>query len=180
MYREGKANICECGGHCWAPATQWGVVIVDAQDALLLQGYSWHLMNPRRRSPYAKSFRCKSPTTPSGALLHLAVLDFPKQEVDHKNGNGLDCRRNNLRPCGHQENTFNQTARGGTSVHRGVHWSKEKNRWSAQANADGKRKFLGAFDFELDAAICYNYHAAHIHSDFARLNAIPSNEYTHD
>ena len=180
MYRAGESNSCECGAHCWAKATQYGVVIVDAEDAHLLRDYSWCLMNPRRLSPYAKSYRCKSPTTPSGALLHLAVLNHPEEVIDHIDGNGLDCRKSNLRKATQKQNTHNRRRPlRGKARFKGVS-PRQDGRWVSQVQMDGTRKHLGYFDFELDAAVCYNYHAAHLYGGFAKLNAIPADEYAHD
>jgi hypothetical protein len=50
----------------------------------------------------------------------------------------------------------------------------------ARIGVDGKQIHLGTFRFEIDAVICYNYHAAHYFGDFARLNRIPDGEYPHD
>jgi hypothetical protein len=34
-----NATICECGKTCFAPTSQWCVVIVDAEDGWLLRKY---------------------------------------------------------------------------------------------------------------------------------------------
>ena len=41
---------------------------------------------------------------------------------------------------------------GGTSKYRGVHYHKLANKWEASIRVGGKRKYLGLFKDELDAA----------------------------
>lgn len=72
--------------------------------------------------------------------------------VDHRNGDGLDCRRLNLRVVTHAENTRNRRARVfGTSRHRGVYWNKQRGLWYARAKVDYKHVWLGAFEDEDEA-----------------------------
>jgi hypothetical protein len=42
-----------------------------------------------------------------------------------------------------------------TSSFRGVYYNKQSQRWRAQISYNGKRKDLGTFKTELDAAIAY-------------------------
>ena len=65
-----------------------------------------------------------------------------------------------------------------SSKYKGVR--RVANRWRAEIRASGERIFIGSFGLEIDAAIAYNYHAAHFHGDFAKLNRIPDGEYPHD
>ena len=44
---------------------------------------------------------------------------------------------------------------------------------------DGKRKWLGRFAFEVDAAVCWNIHAAYYRPHWP-LNEIPEGEWCHD
>jgi hypothetical protein len=57
-------------------------------------------------------------------------------------------------------------------------WEYAPKRWIAQIKIEGIRVRLGTFGFESDAAIAYNYHAAHYFGEFATLNKIT--EYFHD
>jgi hypothetical protein len=67
---------------------------------------------------------------------------------------------------------------GGWSKYKGV--SRLGSAWRAMIMVNGKLSYLGLFGFESDAAIAYNYHAAYYHGEFAKLNTIPPEEYTHD
>lgn len=50
------------------------------------------------------------------------------------------------------DRTFTKSAEK-TSDIKGIHWHKSKNKWEASSYVNGKRKYVGAFDNEQDAAI---------------------------
>jgi len=64
----------------------------------------------------------------------------------------LDNRKANLRIVTPQQSAQNVSSRGGSSLHRGVTWRKDKNKWVAQAQLNGKNHYLGLFDSEIEAA----------------------------
>jgi hypothetical protein len=187
MNRKPVCHICECKLTAWAPATKWGIIIVDYYDRAWLDQYGWSMTNSDRISSYAHSWKCGIHRSGSG-YLHQAVTNSTKgQRIDHENGNGLDCRRSNMRPASQRQNTHNTRGhRRGTSQFKGVHFVPAgHNRritpmWAGQIREDGMSKTRGYFANELDAAICYNYHAAHLFGDFARLNQIPRDQWAHE
>lgn len=94
---------------------------------------------------------------PSGrtVYLHRELLGLEPGdglEGDHRNGDRLDNRRENLRIASHAENQQNRHYGWGTSLHRGVCWDKAHGCWRASAMLDGKRYYLGLFAVEEDAA----------------------------
>lgn len=99
--------------------------------------------------------------------LHRAVMGCVRgdgREIDHRNGNPLDCRRQNLREATHAQNTQNVTAhRDARSSHRGVSWHKGADKWRATVFVDGRQKHLGFFDDELEAAqVASEFRKAHM------------------
>lgn len=91
--------------------------------------------------------------------------------VDHRNGDKLDNRTENLRPATIKENNRNKRAqRNGRSGFKGVAWDSTSGRWKAHIYADGKRYVLGYFEDPRDAARAYNEAAPQYHGEFARLN----------
>jgi len=105
-------------------------------------------------------------------LLHRRILNAPSGiQVDHRNGDTLDFRRDNLRLCSQYQNQAN---RGkpvtNTSGYKGVTWAKRENKWHSQITVNGKCRSLGYYKTAREAAIAYNEAASNSLGEFARLN----------
>lgn len=149
------------------PLTQGRFAIVDAEDYEEISQHKWHVMKCRR-SEYAARYS----TSRKHILMHRVLLGAPAGlVVDHRDGNGLNNRKSNLRLCTHQENTYNQRPRlGGTSRFRGVCWHKAIKKYIALIQKDGKRYSLGCFADEIEAAVAYDIKAMELFGEFAYLN----------
>jgi hypothetical protein len=80
---------------------------------------------------------------------------WPKQDIDHINGDKRDNRWKNLREATRSENNFNAiVSRRNTTGLRGVS-KRYGNRWVAQIRIDGRYMWLGAFTTRHDANIAY-------------------------
>ena len=73
--------------------------------------------------------------------------------VDHKNNIKTDNRLENLQIITNRQNTSKDKI--GSSKYTGVCWSKDRNKWLSQIYINGKGKYLGLFENELDASIAY-------------------------
>ena len=83
----------------------------------------------------------------------MIVGAWPEDHIDHENGDPEDNRFENLRDVTQAENQRNQkTHSTNTSGHLGVSWHKQRQKWNAKIQIDGRNKSLGLFD-TLDAAI---------------------------
>lgn len=91
--------------------------------------------------------------------LHRVILErklgrkLRRSEItDHKNGDGLDNRRKNLRIANHSQNGMNKAIRSdNTSGYRGIHFSKERQKFEVYLNKNGKRYRFGRFNKLEDA-----------------------------
>ena len=93
--------------------------------------------------------------------------EWPKDEIDHINGDGVDNRIENLRGVTHVENGKNQKFRShNTSGVMGVR--RHGGKWQACINANGRRLSLGHFVELADAILArkmgekkYGFHQNH-------------------
>lgn len=94
---------------------------------------------------------------------------WPTFQVDHRDGDGLNNRRSNLREATGSQNMQNRGAySNNTSGFKGVCWDKESRKWKAQIGSQGRLKSLGRFDDPSDAHAAYCDAAEKLHGDFGR------------
>ena len=106
-----------------------------------------------------------------GSTESLHRLLLRAQLVDHRNGNGLDNRRENLRAATPGQNSRNRVShRGSSSRYRGVSFDASRKKWLAQIWHEGQNHRLGAFVDERAAALAYDTAALQFHGQFARPN----------
>lgn len=99
--------------------------------------------------------------------LHRLISGFPPFHLDHKNGNGLDNRRRNLRPCTRSENLCNRgKQRNNTSGFKGI--SRQNRKWRAKIWKDRRQVHLGYFHNKYDAVAAYRNAVKKYHGEFAR------------
>lgn len=103
--------------------------------------------------------------------LHRMIIGPAKtaDQVDHKNGNGLDNRRCNLRLATYSQNQANRKFQNGKT--KGVQATKSQTSpWIARIRKDGKIHNLGVFATVKEAALAYDKAAREMFGEFARLN----------
>ena len=148
------------------PLTQDRFTIVDAEDYDRLNQHKWHV-SKSHTSEYA--VRCQGRKHIS---MHRLLLNAPPHLlVDHRDCNGLNNRKANLRLCTHLENIRNQRPRkGGSSRFKGVYWNKTEKKYNPRIRNNGKRYSLGYFHDEIEAAVVYDIKAMELFGEFAYLN----------
>lgn len=74
--------------------------------------------------------------------------EWPKQRIDHINGEPQDNRLANLRDVSQQVNLQNVRRATSRSLSGmlGAHWDGRRGLWSARIRADGRTVFLGRFN----------------------------------
>jgi hypothetical protein len=151
------------------PLTKGHVAIVDDDlyPAFLLLG-GWYYTNG-----YAARVGYRNGKAHHVFMHQLvaALSGFPTdKEPDHKSRNRLDNRRQNLRPATKQQQQMNKTSRLHTSIYKGVHWAKDRQRWTASIRIDGRKKTIGHYSDEKQAARAYDKMARSHFGEFANPN----------
>ncbi len=132
------------------PLSQGQVALVDDADFDWLNQWKWSAQKDSR-SFYA--FR-KENSKPLGKTIymHRAILGLgeTKMQVDHKDFNGLNNQRENLRKCTAQQNFMYRRAfkNNKYSKHKGVRFAKKTGKWMVYVNC----KYYGTFTTEEEAA----------------------------
>jgi len=100
--------------------------------------------------------------------MHRLVLNAPDDLiVDHINGDGVDNQKANLRLATTLQNCRNtKKAHNKSSIHKGVSWNKQHQRWRARL----EQKDLGFFKNEHLAALFYDFWATFRYGEFAKTN----------
>ena len=144
--------------------TQNKVALVDDEDYEFLNRWKWCVAK-NRRIYYAKRTTLYSDGKRRMLYMHRLILGSRVgEEVDHKDGNGLNNQRSNLRLCTHSQNLANR-AYNNKSGYRGVR--KHGNKWEAKI---GSNTLLDSYDTPEEAAIAFNKAAIEKYGEFARLN----------
>jgi hypothetical protein len=103
---------------------------------------------------------------------YLSTGMWPEGDIDHINGDRTDNRLENLRACSRGDNLKNMRVSGkGSSKYKGV-CRMSNGRYSAQITVNNKKKHLGCFVCEDDAALAYNEAAVKLYKEFANLNRV--------
>lgn len=137
--------------------------IVDRADEVACLQYHWHVHFSKVKV-YATHYKM--------GRMHRWLLDAPTGiQVDHKNGDGLDNRRSNIRLATQGQNSHNQRKRKGcSSKFKGVSFDSIRQLWSADIWLQGKNKNLGKYTTQLEAAIVYDAKIVEVYGPFARMN----------
>jgi len=92
-------------------------------------------------------------------LIAMSFLNYKNNQnklvIDHINNNQLDNNIDNLQIITQRENTNKD--KKGTSKYTGVSWNKLNNKWISKIYLNGKQRYLGSFDSELEAYNAYQY-----------------------
>lgn len=116
--------------------------------------------------------------------LHNLVLGKPvskRWQVKFKNGNTLNCRKNNLMFIRHSDNTQSksklQKNRRKTSKYLGV---SHVNYYAARIKFDGKVLNIGKYRAEKEAALAYNIRARQLFGENAKVNILTKKTTYHE
>lgn len=160
------------------PLSQGMVALVDDADYEQVMAHTWsaHLEG----TAYYAVTMVPHPDggqTPSGRdrrktlSMHRLLLGSKLAEIDHKDGNGLNNQRNNLREATRTQNARNRkSVTGSSSQCVGVSFVTRTQKWQAQIKVGSKNFYLGQYATEQEAAEARDRAAVKFHGQFAKLN----------
>lgn len=157
------------------PLTKGYVALVDWEDVALVSAHSWHAHENRPGHVYAACGVMRDGRQVTVRMHRLLLRAEAGQIVDHINGNQLDNRRANLRltdPTGNARNGGRKRTGDTQSRYKGVSRScrPRTKPWMAAITADNRRRTIGTYRTEEEAARAYDARAIELHGAFARTN----------
>ncbi|HRH44698.1 MAG TPA: HNH endonuclease signature motif containing protein [Pyrinomonadaceae bacterium] len=163
MINKRQAKII--GDHAELPLTKGKVALIDIEDVERVCQWNWQFNFDNKK-------KCKSYAWTAIKMkrvrLHRFLLNAPDGfEVDHKNGNGLDNRKSNLRIATRSQNAANGSYQN-QSGFRGVYQFGKL--FMANIRFNNKTIHLGRFSTKTEAAKAYDAKAKQLFGEFATLN----------
>lgn len=171
------------------------IALVDDEDYEFLSQWKWFAQTSNGRLFYATRNITKK-STDKIRVMHKVILKRhglldESKFTDHRDHDGLNCQKYNLRQCTRAENNKNRiSAKNSSSKYLGVSLKVSHKKyntsngikistskiWVATMTIDNKHRYLASFPFteegEKQAAKKYNEMATKHHGEFANLNQI--------
>lgn len=146
--------------------TKGMVALVDDIDYDWLNRWKWCAVKGH------KTFYAFRKSGNKDIQMHTLIISGAER-VDHKDGDGLNNQRVNLRRATHQQNLMNRGAPiNNKSGYKGVSFDRFTGRWVAKIGVSGKHLNIGRFDTPEEAALAYNAAAERFYGEFSYKNEI--------
>lgn len=164
--------------------TRGKIAIVDDEDFSYLNRFNWNYYpgeSSIEHASYSLHVKTHSVKIPMSHFIFRRKVGY---RLKHKNGNGLDYRKENLVYVTFQTSKHlarkQEKINGNwvSSQYKGVHSNKIKgkriivNPWRARIEKGGIAYNLGQFRTEEEAALAYNKKAKELYGEFAYQNEI--------
>jgi hypothetical protein len=164
--------------------TQGYIALVDDSDFDWINSFKWRAHVKYKKdgsvqSVYAERTLPRINGKRPMQSMHRLILPT-ELEVDHRDGNGLNNQRGNLREATslqQKHNSKKKKASTAASQHKGVYWDRKAEKWGASIRHAGKRFFLGYFLEEEEAAIAYNAAAKEYQGEFVAIRDATGDPY---
>lgn len=151
------------------------VALVSSTDYHLVANLKWRANKANDTKFYAartlpKQLRPDGTIKRSILYMHRLIANVTAKEiiVDHFNGNGLDCTRDNLIVSEATWNTHNRENEIGEAGYRGV--SRDRGRYRARIRRHGEEIYIGCYATPEEAAIAYDAKALALFGPLAMTN----------
>ena len=144
-------------------------VRVDEEDYEILSQYSWYLFKSEKWQ-YAIRTECKNGTQKT-IYMHREIMGVtdPKVYVDHRDHDGLNNLRSNLRVSDNRFNQYNVGKKSNSKQKYKNIRQLSKNRWQVRFRTPKGERIERVAYSEEDAVKLYNELALKYHGEFAYL-----------
>ena len=149
------------------------IALVDDDDFEYINQFKWYA-EKSTNTFYAGRKGGKTTIRMHREIMKTQLENNIGKFIDHKDGNGLNNQKYNLRTCTQAENGRNRHCVNNSSGYLGV--CKKGKKWYAQIKVNKKNIYLGIFKDKKDAAKAYNEAAIKYNGEFARPNIIDDDE----
>lgn len=150
------------------PLSKNYTALIDDEDYKKVARHKWTVQMYKRTDGSLLVYAIRR--SPPRMRMHRFILGLsdPKIQIDHRDRNGLNNQKHNLRIATASQNQYNTTVRSDNiSGFKGVYWNRERKRWAARIRYERKRIFLGYFYSVEEAAKAYSKAAKRYHGKFA-------------
>lgn len=156
------------------PLTLGYSAVVDDADYERVAQFKWYAEEVRKKDGTIKAVYAKRTRRDGNGkhteAMHRFILRLTDRSIDcdHKDHNGINNRRKNLRICTQSQNNANARVRhSSVSGFKGVTWEANRKRWRACATIDGKRKHIGYYVDKCEASKAYAVVAREMFGEFS-------------
>lgn len=150
-------------------------IMIDDQDYDFISQYKWFIYRCTFKGKKARTMYAVSRINGKTIRMHRLILGHndPKTLVDHKDHNGLNNQRSNLRTATPQQNLFNcRPFKSNKTGFKGVSFHKGDKKYMVFLRVNGRNSYFGSYDSPSDAAKKWNELARQYHGEFAYQNPV--------
>ena len=144
------------------------LAVIDDEDYDKCIKHNWYLVKKKHGKHISIS------TTINRKLLGLSIFLLGSKEgyhIDHKDRDGLNNQKSNLRHITQKDNNRNIGIKGNnTSGYIGVSWHKKSQRYQVQIYHNKKRVYLGTYNSKEEGAKIYDSAIKYHYKEFGVLN----------
>lgn len=143
--------------------------LISDEDFPLVSLYRWQIHRGKYTSYAATKINGHT------VYMHRLILGLKKGTktiADHKDGNGLNNQRSNLRKCTRSQNAMNsRMCENNKTGYKGVfvvsNPTLKTPKWQAQIKIKNKKMHLGVFNSPQEASLAYKKAALKFHGKFS-------------